>query len=354
MLSLIRCVQFCLAESVLEAGCLSAVLGTLSAVKTVSGLLLHLVAVFADLQRIVTLLVLLRVFRAHHGTWGNAVLLHARLIVVGPITNSLVLSLAYFNHLFGDNSPGDSLGMTTLTVTLLFLSVLNACLFIFWIALVMRPWLDSMTYKLKVTRALEPTTFIASDRHTSDSNCAICLSEVEIGEVVAQLPCNHCFHEACIRNWLATGGMCPMRCPPPEVPSDNRTACRDTCRALLGVVSQQIEIVVERWLTYARVVRWAATCQWCKRSNTGSRPAQPEAEPRPAQREDMPTNSTQVPDAFQLDREHQISSTRAAQLREASGQLRAVLTSEAGSYREASHAIQEDVNTNSIQVEVSS
>jgi len=290
---LVRCVQLCLAESLLEAGCLSVLLGKLFAVTTVSGLLLHLVAVFAVLQRIVTLLLLLRGFRGHPGPLGNAVLLHARLIVVGPITNSLVLALAYFKHLFGDDASGDSLAVNGLTATLLFFSVVNTCLFIFWLVLVINPWLDSMTHKLKVTRALEPRTFEASASYTGDSNCAICLSEVEVGEVVAQLPCGHCFHEACIGNWLATGGICPMRCPPPEIPADSPIGCRDTCRALRGAVSEQVDIVVERWLTYARVVQWAA--QWCTRSNMGSRPRQPEAAvsaPSHALQEDVNTNST--------------------------------------------------------------
>jgi hypothetical protein len=288
-------VQLCLAESVFEAGCLSAVLGTLSAVKTVSSLLLHLVAVFADLQRIVTLLVLLRGFRTHPGPWKSAVLLHARLITVGPITNSLVLSLAYFNHLFGEPTPGDSLAVTSLTATLLFLSVVNACLFVFWTMLVMHPLLENVTHKLKVSAALEPRTFEADASHTWDGGCAICLSEVEVGNIVAQLPCGHSFHEACIRNWLKTGGICPMRCPPPENSAERQTSFRDTFRALLGLAAEQGHIIYARWVAYARAVWWAATCQWCRRSNTGSPPAQREAAvfaPSPTPQEDVNTNIT--------------------------------------------------------------
>jgi len=303
MQTLVRCVQLCLAESMVEAGCLSAVLGTLSAVKTLSGLLLHLVAVFADLQRIVTLLVLLRGFRAHPGPWRPAARLHARLIIVGPITNSLVLSLAYFNHLFGEDATGDSLAMSSLTGTLLFLSVVNACLFVFWLMMVLNPWWENLTHKLKVTASLEPRTFQATASHNGDdSNCSICLSEVEAGDVMAQLPCGHHFHEACIRSWLTTGGICPMRCPPPELPADHRIQFRETYRALLGLALEQWHIILARWLAYARAVRWAATGQWCRRSNRGSQPPpshrgaleDAEAEPGHAPQEDVEASGMQA------------------------------------------------------------
>mmetsp|Transcript_45861 Transcript_45861/g.90992 ORF Transcript_45861/g.90992 Transcript_45861/m.90992 type:complete len:281 (-) Transcript_45861:257-1099(-) len=269
MRTLVRFVQLCLAESVLEAGCLTAVLGAMSAVKTVAGLLVHLVAVFADLQRIVTLLVLLRAFRMHPGPWRSAILMHIRLVIVGPIVNSLVLCLAYLNNVVRDYTEGpQTIG---LTVTLKFLSAVNAILFTFWLVMVINPWLDDLTHKLQVTQALEPRTFVASASHTSETSCPICLSEVEAGNVVAQLPCGHSFHEDCIRNWLTTGGICPMRCPPPEPPADSRIGFWDVFRALRGLAIAHWHDFLPRWLACTRVVQRAATCpcQWCRQSSTG-------------------------------------------------------------------------------------
>ncbi|EEF30532.1 E3 ubiquitin-protein ligase MPSR1 [Ricinus communis] len=40
--------------------------------------------------------------------------------------------------------------------------------------------------------------------------CAICLDDVGIGSEVREMPCNHRFHSACIENWLAVHGSCPV------------------------------------------------------------------------------------------------------------------------------------------------
>mmetsp|Transcript_123784 Transcript_123784/g.396187 ORF Transcript_123784/g.396187 Transcript_123784/m.396187 type:complete len:286 (+) Transcript_123784:993-1850(+) len=42
--------------------------------------------------------------------------------------------------------------------------------------------------------------------------CVICLSEIEVGERVAHLPCSHIFHSECVTEWLASHGSCPLRC----------------------------------------------------------------------------------------------------------------------------------------------
>ena len=41
--------------------------------------------------------------------------------------------------------------------------------------------------------------------------CAICMLPFEKDEQVTPLPCNmnHCFHEACIAEWLKTNPSCP-------------------------------------------------------------------------------------------------------------------------------------------------
>lgn len=42
-------------------------------------------------------------------------------------------------------------------------------------------------------------------------DCAVCLGEVQRGEVVKQLPaCAHLFHEGCIEAWLRSHGTCPV------------------------------------------------------------------------------------------------------------------------------------------------
>mmetsp|Transcript_76878 Transcript_76878/g.212437 ORF Transcript_76878/g.212437 Transcript_76878/m.212437 type:complete len:257 (+) Transcript_76878:91-861(+) len=53
--------------------------------------------------------------------------------------------------------------------------------------------------------------------------CAICLLDLEEGQLVGKLPCGHAFHEPCIRRWAAVKGCCPMRCEQPEPAGDEAT-----------------------------------------------------------------------------------------------------------------------------------
>lgn len=41
------------------------------------------------------------------------------------------------------------------------------------------------------------------------AGCSICMDEVNIGEQVAELPCRHWFHHACVAAWLAEHDTCP-------------------------------------------------------------------------------------------------------------------------------------------------
>ncbi|CAI9109716.1 OLC1v1009589C1 [Oldenlandia corymbosa var. corymbosa] len=41
-------------------------------------------------------------------------------------------------------------------------------------------------------------------------DCAICLSEFEIGEEAKQMPCKHKYHPGCIEKWLGIQGSCPV------------------------------------------------------------------------------------------------------------------------------------------------
>jgi len=40
--------------------------------------------------------------------------------------------------------------------------------------------------------------------------CAICKIEWSEGEEATSLPCTHCFHPACIEQWLSQRNFCPL------------------------------------------------------------------------------------------------------------------------------------------------
>ena len=43
-----------------------------------------------------------------------------------------------------------------------------------------------------------------------DSNCIICLEQYEIGQRLIILPCDHEYHEQCIKTWLNEKNRCPL------------------------------------------------------------------------------------------------------------------------------------------------
>ncbi|WVZ79946.1 hypothetical protein U9M48_027468 [Paspalum notatum var. saurae] len=48
-------------------------------------------------------------------------------------------------------------------------------------------------------------------KKTGDDDCAVCLGELQRGEVVKQLPaCAHLFHKGCIDAWLRSHLTCPV------------------------------------------------------------------------------------------------------------------------------------------------
>jgi len=57
--------------------------------------------------------------------------------------------------------------------------------------------------------------------HHHRTSCAVCLQEMVAEEMAVRLPCAHCFHEECVRQWLKKQHTCPTcRSPlPPKEPS---------------------------------------------------------------------------------------------------------------------------------------
>uniref|UniRef100_A0A7N0U2K6 RING-type domain-containing protein n=1 Tax=Kalanchoe fedtschenkoi TaxID=63787 RepID=A0A7N0U2K6_KALFE len=51
-----------------------------------------------------------------------------------------------------------------------------------------------------------------SGRYGEGVECAVCLSEVEDGEEVAELGCAHVFHKVCLERWVSSGmrATCPI------------------------------------------------------------------------------------------------------------------------------------------------
>ncbi|KAI3864628.1 hypothetical protein MKX03_009148 [Papaver bracteatum] len=61
--------------------------------------------------------------------------------------------------------------------------------------------------KRKILKSLPKITY---DKTLSMEDCAICLSEYEIGDEIRVLPqCNHGFHVTCIDTWLGSHSSCP-------------------------------------------------------------------------------------------------------------------------------------------------
>lgn len=66
--------------------------------------------------------------------------------------------------------------------------------------------------------------------------CAICLSAVAEGQMLATLPCKHCFHTDCIRRWWATAKRqdhltCPLCKQPTQLPDQAEAAPLATAAA---------------------------------------------------------------------------------------------------------------------------
>ena len=51
---------------------------------------------------------------------------------------------------------------------------------------------------------------IVTEKKEEDSNCIICLSDMNVGDNVTSLPCLHVFHTDCIKHWLESKNSCPV------------------------------------------------------------------------------------------------------------------------------------------------
>lgn len=49
-----------------------------------------------------------------------------------------------------------------------------------------------------------------SVRVSEQTECVICLDEIEVGDLAKEMPCSHKFHGDCIEKWLKLHGCCPI------------------------------------------------------------------------------------------------------------------------------------------------
>jgi len=53
-------------------------------------------------------------------------------------------------------------------------------------------------------------TCCSAEQVNAGLSCAVCLSDLQLGEMLRPLPCGHVFHQACIDKWLQRNGVCPL------------------------------------------------------------------------------------------------------------------------------------------------
>jgi hypothetical protein len=105
------------------------------------------------------------------------------------------------------------------------------------------PWLNSRrTAKLALrTKRYEKSAengdeeANGGEEHQNDANsqeegrgtnsCAICLVEIEEGDIVGDIPCHHVFHKECLKSWLQRSNRCPL-CQQEGIASPRRPSLR--------------------------------------------------------------------------------------------------------------------------------
>lgn len=70
--------------------------------------------------------------------------------------------------------------------------------------------LDDTIEKKNILSATEAESLLVSTA-SGESECSVCLTDLESGDTCIMLACGHCFHPPCIRQWLMKGrDQCPM------------------------------------------------------------------------------------------------------------------------------------------------
>ena len=59
-------------------------------------------------------------------------------------------------------------------------------------------------------KKLEEIEFNEQFKNKEENKCTICLKIFSIGDKVSYLPCFHCFHSSCIKNWIRIKNKCPL------------------------------------------------------------------------------------------------------------------------------------------------
>ena len=73
---------------------------------------------------------------------------------------------------------------------------------------------------------------------TGKVECSICMDDVEIGTEVTILPCDHWFHDDCIRHWLKEHDTCP-HCRKPISEHENQPSSPGSTRRHRGSASRE-------------------------------------------------------------------------------------------------------------------
>ena len=81
---------------------------------------------------------------------------------------------------------------------------------------------DNMTYEElleleeqmgKVSKGITEDQFARisqAEARGTEELCSVCYSNIKQGEQIKQLPCQHCYHVDCIREWLMKERVCPL------------------------------------------------------------------------------------------------------------------------------------------------
>ncbi|CAO3656735.1 unnamed protein product [Mucor hiemalis] len=66
-----------------------------------------------------------------------------------------------------------------------------------------------------------PKRSLTDEEKNTETDCAVCKDQFEPQEIVIELPCEHIFHDDCIKPWLKLNGTCPV-CRHSVIPEEQR------------------------------------------------------------------------------------------------------------------------------------